>query len=146
MNLTTLETFNNGLPLTATHLAQILKEFEHELSKKQIDAMGLVADAAIDFACNVGRQSKADTMAQVESASQQLKNEFETLKGQIPEANYKRLTRLIDEQEDAQRLKVNLAIKSIENSVFKVLSNQPKVILATDDMSNTLTQIVTGTA
>ncbi len=146
MNLSTIEKFNNGQPLTAGQLGEVLKEFEKQLSQKQIDAMRSVADATIDFASNIGKQAKAETATQVESATLQLKNEFETLKGQIPEANFKRLTRLIDEQEDAYRLKVSLSIKSIEKSVYEVLSHQPKVILAADDLNNTLTQIVMGRA
>jgi hypothetical protein len=145
MKLNSLDAVNNGLPLTAGQLAEILKEFEKQIGAKQIDAMNSAASSIIDFANGIGKQSKADT-ATLETTTNQLKVEFETLKGQIPEANFKRLTRLIDEQKSAQDLKVNLAIKSIEQSVFGVLSHQPKVIVAADDLNNTLTQVVMGRA
>ena len=146
MNLATIEKYNNGLPLTAGQLAEILKEFEKGIGAKQADAMNSAAVSIIDFAEGVGQRAKKDAAEKVEASSDTLKAEIKALKDIVPEASLKRVSRLIEDLESAQSLKVNLAIKSIEASVFGVLSHQPKVIVAADDLSNTLTQVATGRA
>ena len=126
-----------GEAITPLQLDAILKEFAKGLQATTTGAITEAAGMTLDYVGQVDNKA-----AGASKAAADLKNEVAALKEILPEQSFGRLSKAVDQFEDAQRQKVSISIKAIEKSIGQVLSGKPELILGTDDFENTLQTIL----
>lgn len=126
-----------GETVTPLQLEAILKEFAKDLQATTTGAITEAAGMTLDYVGQVDKKA-----AQASQAASNLKSEVAALKEILPEQTFGRLSKAVEQFEDAQRQKISISIQAIEKSIGDVLSGKPELILGTDDFENTLQTIL----
>lgn len=125
--------------VTPKDLEAILESFSKQLKDTTIDAMMSASNITVDLISQVSTQAE---VAKDSAAS--LKAEVDSLRSTLPEQTYGRLSKAVEQFEDAQRQKVSISISAIEKSIGQVLSANPKVLVTTGDFENVLEATLRG--